>query len=493
MAERIVRPHDFWLLTCGLDTHRRGPNYARLDTPWNAFTSDGQKLVCTLWTDLIVEVYDSQLKQVRRFVKMGGRSKKWVGVGKQHGEQARSNQDRATENRLSIFGYEAEPNSAELEKGVRSVKNFYLNRAHRMKPWIGLSLYDLDQRLHIENAFHQKGIVDSRDPNMPSTLFELVNSAGEAPGTSAAEASIQEEISEEQEVVQEFEGNLSTEEYARNALSLLVAHLLQQTDGVLEPMTYLRLAEQLGRRNKHGTPWARGLGHVLGRVTTLIDSVAPNLPEKPPYLTTIVVLSKGKNAGLPDKGVSGRWPGYDLLSKDDKRAKVDGEYQRILRYGSRWNDVLRLIGLEAISAHAMDGLLLGPGGWGSGESDDHKALKRFVCEHPELVGAAKDWVAREEYDLRSLDVLDVMFKSDRVWIGVEVKSKVSDRSPADYERGIYQVVKYKAVLEAQAQVDFPENPPQVLVVLATESHLPTAYRSLANSLSVPFIEDLVID
>ncbi|WP_374366038.1 hypothetical protein [Piscinibacter sp.] len=79
MAERTVGPHDFRLQTCGLDTHRRGPNYARLDTPWNAFTADGSKLVCTLWVDLIVDVHDPELGRARRFVKMGGRSRRWKG------------------------------------------------------------------------------------------------------------------------------------------------------------------------------------------------------------------------------------------------------------------------------------------------------------------------------------------------------------------------------------------------------------------------------
>lgn len=488
MTERTVRPHDFWLLTCDLDTHRRSVNHARLDTPWNAFTSDGQKLVCTLWVDLIVDIYDGTQGCVRRFVKMGGRSRKWLGVGKQHGEEARSNLERATADRLPVFGYEAEPTAAELKRGVRAVKHFYIDRAHQLKPWIGLSLHDLEQRLRIEDAFRQRGLSNSSDPNMPATLFELVDAATEAPGARAGNDATQAEADEEHDVDQEFEGNLSADEYARMALSLLVGHVLQQTDEVLVPITYRRLAELLGRRNKHGDPWARGLGHVLGRVTALIDSVSSQLPEKPPYLTAIVVLLSGPNAGLPDKGVSGKWPGYDLLSTADKRAKVDGEYQRILRYGSRWNEVLRLVGLAPITPLTADGKRPGSGGWGGGESEDHKALKRYVYDHPDLVGAAADWIAQEEFVLRSLDVVDVMFKSDRVWIGVEVKSKVSDGLPSDYERGLYQVVKYRAVLEAQARIDHPGNAPEVRVMLALGSRLPAEYRPLADLLDISYLE-----
>lgn len=143
MAERTARPHEFWLETCGFDTHERGANYARLDTPWNAFTKDGQALVCTLWVDFIVDVHDRAEGRTRRFVKMGGRSRRWKGIGIQHGQKARDNLDKAIADKLPIFGYEAEPNAAALDRGERAVKHFYLDRAHRLKPWIGLSRHDL--------------------------------------------------------------------------------------------------------------------------------------------------------------------------------------------------------------------------------------------------------------------------------------------------------------------------------------------------------------
>lgn len=192
--------------------------------------------------------------------------------------------------------------------------------------------------------------------------------------------------------------------------------------------------------------------------------------------------------GLPDRGVSDVWPGYERMSRDEKRAKLAAEFQRILAYGSRWNEVLRLAGLPVIEPP------LGPngrptaGGWGGGESDAHRALKHYVRDHPELVGARADWDAKVEYALRSADELDVMFISDRAWIGVEVKSRVSDGNAADYERGIYQVVKYRALLEAQALVDSPEFQPEIRVVLLLECELPAVYRPLAAQLGVTVIE-----
>lgn len=485
MAERTVGPHEFWLQTCGLDTHRRGPNYARLDTPWNAFTADGSKLVCTLWVDLIVNVYDPELGRMRRFVKMGGRSRRWKGVGMQHGQQARANLDRAIAEKLPIFGFEAEPDLAALKRDERSVKHFYLVRAHQLQGRIGLSLNELEQRLHIEDAFRQRGLADGEDPNLPSSLFELVDTTAEVPGT---DAHANRDASEEHEVDQPLEGNRSADEYARKALPILVAHVLQQQDGVMVPITYRRLAELLGRRNKHGDPWARGLGFVLGRVTALIDGTRDRLPEPPPFLTSIVVLSSGPNVGLPDKGVSDVWLGYEAMSRDEKRAKLAAEFQRVLAYGSRWNEVLRLAGLPVIEPPVGPSGKPNSGGWGGGESEAHLALKHYVRDHPELVGAGAKWEAKIEYALRSADELDVMFMSDQTWIGVEVKSRVSEGNAADYERGIFQVVKYRAVLEAQALADSFDPQPEIRVVLLLERELPAVYRALAAQLGVTVIE-----
>jgi hypothetical protein len=485
-SERTAKPHEFWLATCGYDTYRRGPNYARLDTPWNAFTRDESALVCTLWVDGIVDVYDPQSQRVRRFVRLGGKSRDWKGVAVQHGREARENLDKAVALQRPVFGYEAEPNAAALARGDRVVQHFYLDRAHQLKGWIGLRLEDLNERLNIDAEFRRRGIVDDIDPGAPAaTLFELVDVTAEVPGAARAEPA--EPADEDSEVDARFDGNLSAEEYGRIALPILVAHVLAQRDGVLVPLTYLRLAELLGRRTKSGVPWARGLGHVLGHVTKLVSAAGELLGEQLPFLTSIVVLSTGTGEGLPAKGVAGYWPGYEALSFNEKQAKVRAEHDRVLRFGSRWNEVLRLAGFPPVPIPSPQARR---GGWGGGESDEHKALKRYVRKHPELFGAQSDWFSQEEYALRSGDEIDVMFKSNRIWVGVEVKSRVSDALLSDYERGLYQVVKYRAVLQAQAQVDHPDNPPEVIVVLALESALPAVYGDLATRLSVRCIGGL---
>ena len=487
MPDRKVGPHDFWLITCGIDTHRRGSEFARLDTPWNAFTQDGGKLVCTMWSDTIVKILDPLTGTVRQFIKMGGRSKRWVGVGKMHGTQAQENLEAAIAKRLPIFGYSADPMEAKLRSNIRTVKHFNLDVISQLKPWIGPSCLDLNERLKIDEEFKNQGLSGSEDHNLPPTLFELQIPSVEPPGFVLKTDRDEMDLVDDSELLQPNDGNLTDEEYAPIALSILIEHVLSQRDEVLQTLTYEDLAEKLGRKNKHGRPWAKGMGHLLGKVTGLIDQVSPQLPEPAPYLTTIVVSKAGPTAGLPDVGIKGRWPGYDTLSRKDKKAKVEHEYVQIMRYGTRWNDVLRLVGLPQFSAPPTRPF---KGGMGGGESPEHHALKEYVLAHPEMFGAQTSWKAEPEFILRSLDAIDVMFRSEDVWIGVEVKSSVSERNISDYERGLYQVIKYKAVLEAQALIDRPKNPPKVHVYLALQKALPAQFRGVAHALGVECFENV---
>jgi hypothetical protein len=167
------------------------------------------------------------------------------------------------------------------------------------------------------------------------------------------------------------------------------------------------------------------------------------------------------------------------------------EHLKILQFGSRWNDVLEALGLERIADEGSGAAgSKGGGGWAGGESEAHKSLKMFVKANPGMFGAATDSEAFDEYALRSGDEIDVFFKSERLWIGVEVKSSVSKDNELDLERGIYQVIKYRAVLEAQARADNAMAPPTVKVFLALECELPSRLVALAKALAVEVREKL---
>jgi len=116
-------------------------------------------------------------------------------------------------------------------------------------------------------------------------------------------------------------------------------------------------------------------------------------------------MKSGKNRGLPDDGIRVFWPGYSELTRPEKENRVRKEYQKILEFGSRWDEVLKKLNIQPVTT-AVKPKWFGKGG----ESDDHKALKQYVRNHPEIVGATAGWETIEEYTLPSLDQIDVFSK-----------------------------------------------------------------------------------
>jgi hypothetical protein len=162
-------------------------------------------------------------------------------------------------------------------------------------------------------------------------------------------------------------------------------------------------------------------------------------------------------------------------------------------FGSRWNDVLTKLGLPKVESGTtpIPGNTTNGGRGGGGiESEEHKALKAYVQCHPQLVGIEASAEAISEYPFPSLDEADVLFKTDTTWTAVEVKSVISDRCPGDYERGIYQVVKYVSLLEAMKKDQRFNVPNKVECVLVLESRLPDDLRPLVSRLGIRVLEKI---
>ncbi len=119
------------------------------------------------------------------------------------------------------------------------------------------------------------------------------------------------------------------------------------------------------------------------------------------------------------------------------------------------------------------------------------ALKLYVLSNPQLVGASADSIGKDEADLLSGDAIDVLFKSETHWVGVEVKSRTSDKNELDYRRGIFQVIKYQAVLEAQAKYERPHEDIDVKVYLVLETDMPKVFKRLAAEHKVKFKSGIV--
>jgi hypothetical protein len=153
----------------------------------------------------------------------------------------------------------------------------------------------------------------------------------------------------------------------------------------------------------------------------------------------------------------------------------------------RWEDVLRHFGMRPVAvvvpplpSHPIyDGA--------GGESKEHRELKEFVASHPAAIGLPRSSRLGElEFMFGSADAVDVLFQHRGEWVGVEVKSRRS--ATPDVARGLYQCVKYRALLEATQMV--AQLPIRCRVVLALGGKLPTELIPLRNILGIEVCENV---
>jgi hypothetical protein len=125
------------------------------------------------------------------------------------------------------------------------------------------------------------------------------------------------------------------------------------------------------------------------------------------------------------------------------------------------------------------------GGWSNEpESKEHKELKEWVSTHPEILGI-KALLADGtcEWVFPSADRPDVLFEHDSLSIVVEVKSSRS--ADSDLERGIYQCIKYRALMRADLKVRGKK--PTGYSVLVSERKLSLTLQEVADLLGVRVI------
>ena len=102
-----------------------------------------------------------------------------------------------------------------------------------------------------------------------------------------------------------------------------------------------------------------------------------------------------------------------------------------------------------------------------GEGPNHKALRLWVRDNPGRVRRGyADFETDTEVILDSADRVDVVYYGSTSTVVIEVKSIDSD--DADLRRGVFQCIKYRAVMEAMDM----RSKPQVVPVLVTQRPLP---------------------
>ena len=271
-------------------------------------------------------------------------------------------------------------------------------------------------------------------------------------------------------------GDKPYQERARRALPLLV----RQAQAYAK-IYYSDLAAELGMANP------RNLNYVLGSIGETLQALSAQWGENVPPLQCLVI---NKNTGLPGEGVA--WfvtemGDFGSLSRKQQREIVNAQLLKVFTYPN-WLKVLNELQLTPVPVDYSELLNRASAFRGGGESDEHKRLKCYVAKHPEVVGLSRTVPNGDtEYPLPSGDSLDVLFRSRDDWIAVEVKSSLS--GPPDILRGMFQCIKYQAVIEAyQATESLPQNARAVLVL---EGSLPGNMVPLKNILEIEVIENIV--
>jgi len=264
---------------------------------------------------------------------------------------------------------------------------------------------------------------------------------------------------------------------ARKVLPILVR---QAEAGTV--IYYSTLADEIG------IPNPRNLNYVLGSIGTTMENLSKAWKIKVPPIQCLVV---NKNTGLPGEGVG--WflikkEDFSSLSKKKQRDIVNAELNHIFSY-RQWQKVLSALSLKPIKTDFSEKIkkASSSGGRSGGESDEHKRLKEYVSKNPAAVGLpafTKD--GETEFKISSGDSIDVYFQNKKDWVGVEVKSLISKE--ADLTRGLFQCVKYKAVMEAmQLSLGIQQNANSIL---ALEGELPPELVPLKNILGIEVVEKI---
>ena len=119
----------------------------------------------------------------------------------------------------------------------------------------------------------------------------------------------------------------------------------------------------------------------------------------------------------------------------------------------------------------------------SGEGPNHRALRLWVRDNPTRIRRGyRHFVTDTEVLLDSADRVDVVYYGRTLTVVIEVKSVDSDDT--DLRRGVFQCIKYRAVMEA---MDI-RSEPHVVPVLVTQTPLPGDLAALARRHSIQHVQ-----
>jgi len=221
--------------------------------------------------------------------------------------------------------------------------------------------------------------------------------------------------------------------------------------------SYGDYAEKIGAHH-------RVLNHVLGFIR---DEVC--IPRQLPLINAIAVNAE---TGLP--GESWLPEGTSHLTPEEYNHQFEKFRDDVFAYQG-WEALLKDLGLQPIEltpddldarGRAYTEVLERRGG--SGEGEGHLKLKEYVAVNPQAIGLAPAQPAQVEYLFIAGDRADLVFYSgENEWAVVEIKNGES----GELIKGVYQLVKYRALLQAEKGHGSPIRVDAVLVAYDIPSNV----------------------
>lgn len=263
-----------------------------------------------------------------------------------------------------------------------------------------------------------------------------------------------------------FAGNQPYQVRARLALPILVR---QAKAG--EPIEYGNLARELGISHH------RPINYILGAAGRALKDLEVEWRTRFPVLTALVV---NKGTKQPSDGISEFLDDAETFRSAslELRQRIVDKILFQVYAERRWDAVLHYWGLNPVPAV---GPIPSPVRGDAPEGEAHRLLKEFVAAHPEAVGLSRsDHRGVIEALLPSGDEVDVLFSAKSGLVGIEIKAHTA--SDSELARGMYQCVKYQAVLRAKQKAD--QVPVDARSWLVLDRSLPDALVPLQNTLGI---------
>lgn len=239
---------------------------------------------------------------------------------------------------------------------------------------------------------------------------------------------------------------------SRYAFQLLLQHI---RDGEEPFVTYGAIARLLERKLRIPRVFPTRIGWVAGEMMDRIEGVDPDAPLLNALITRPTGIPGDRFGSYYDRvwrGPGAR--GWSSLSRHRKLEAVADIRGAVRRYPD-WDAVYRQLYRGDPPRTPRPKRFTEKDGKppetmrrpGLGESDEHRRLKDWASKNPQKLGLAGTMIGTPERGLLSGDRIDVQFTDGTNFVAVEVKSIRSGYD--DWQRGIYQCVKYRAVVEAQ--------------------------------------------